>query len=236
VKLRVLCASVLRKTGISVYLKGRMNKICVSLGGMPFSTCRQLAATLPLVEIRLDLMKLNPEKIELLGLQCRQWIATCRPGNLTDEERTTLLASAIRSGATYVDVEYEADPEYRQALVDLAKRLRCKVIISYHHFESTPDVDILNQIIRHSVVMGADFVKLAVTANSSADCAKIMSLYSKHNNLIAFAMGEIGKITRIAAPFLGAEFTFASVDEEHVTAPGQLTVAQMEAIYGILGW
>jgi 3-dehydroquinate dehydratase-1 len=145
-----------------------------------------------------------------------------------------LLSAAIRSGATYVDLEYEAQPEYRLALVDLAKRFRCKVIISYHNFEETPDVDVLNQIIIHSVVMDADFVKLAVTANSTADCAKIMSLYNKHNNLIAFAMGDIGKITRIAAPFLGAEFTFASVDEAHLTAPGQLTISQMETILGMV--
>ena len=208
--------------------------ICVSLGEMPFVSCLQVAATWPLVEARLDLMKLVPEKIEILAMQCRQWIATCRPDNYTEQERTTLLAAAIRSGATYIDIEYESESAYRQTLIDLAKQYRCKVIISYHNFESTPDIGTLNQIIRHSEVMGADLVKLAVTANSMADCAVIMSLYGQHNHLIAFAMGEAGKITRVAAPFLGAEFTFASVDEAHLTAPGQLTASQIEVIYRIL--
>jgi len=210
-------------------------KICVSIGGMPFGTCMQLASAWPLVEIRLDLIKLDPEKVDLLAMQCRQWIATCRSGKLSHDERTVLLAAAIRSGATYVDLEYEEDLSYRQQLIELAWRYKCKVIISYHNFESTPDVFILNQIVKQSMLMNADLVKLAVTANTSADCAKIMSLYGKHNNLIAFAMGETGKITRIAAPFLGAEFTFASVDEAHLTAPGQLTASQMEEIYRILG-
>ena len=209
-------------------------KICVSLGGIPFAACMQMASTFPLVEIRLDLFKLNPQKIELLALQCRRWIATCRPGNLTDYERTVLLAASIRSGATYVDIEYEADPVYGRQLIELAKQFRCKVIISYHNFDLTPDIDTLHQIIEHSKDMGADLVKLAVTANSPADCAKLMSLYSRHSNLIAFAMGETGKITRIAAPFLGADFTFVSVDEEHLTATGQLTVSQMGTIYHIL--
>jgi len=216
-------------------LKYKTNKICVSLGGMPFHTVMQLVLKWPLVEIRLDLIKLDPEKIELLAMQCRQWIATCRPGNLTDRERTVLLAAAIRSGATYVDIEYEADPAYRKELVDLAKRLCCKVIISYHNFEETPDNDTLDQIIGQSKEMGADCVKIAVMANAPADCARVMSLYSRHERLVAFAMGDTGKITRIEAPFLGADFTFASVDEAHLTAPGQLTASQMEVIYRILG-
>ena len=131
-------------------------KICVSLGEMPFVTCLQVAASWPLVEIRLDLLKLDPEKIEILAMQCRQWIATCRPDNHTEQERTTLLAAAIRAGATYIDIEYEAESVYRQTLIDLARQHQCKVIISYHNFESTPDIDTMNQIIRHSVVMGAD--------------------------------------------------------------------------------
>ena len=211
------------------------SKICVSLGGMPFATCMRLASAFPLVEIRLDLLKLNPKKIDLLAMQCRQWIATCRPGNLNDYERTVLLSAAIRSGATYIDIEYEGDFVYRQQLIELARKQQCKVIISYHNFQTTPDVFILNQIVKHATKMqGADLVKIATMANSTADSAKVMSLYAKHNNLIAFVMGEIGKITRIAAPFLGAEFTFACADEDHLTAPGQMTAAQMEEVLGAL--
>jgi len=217
-------------------MKPETTKVCVSLGNMPFQTVMQLALKWPLVEIRLDLIKLDPEKIELLAMQCRQWIATCRPGNLTEHERTVLLAAAIRAGATYVDIEYEAETAYRQELVDLAKRLCCKVIISYHNSESTPDIETLDRIINHSKKMGADCVKIAVTANAPSDCARVMSLYSRHDHLIAFAMGDAGKITRIEAPFLGADFTFASVDEAHLTAPGQLTVSQMEVIFRILGY
>jgi len=165
------------------------NKICVVLGGMPLHKCMKLASLYPLVEIRLDQLKIDPEKIDILSMQCRQWIATCRPCSLSDHERTILLAASIRAGAAYVDIEYEAEPEYRQELINLAKRFQCKVIISYHNFESTPDIDSLNQIIQQSVNMGADCVKLAVTANSHSDCALVMSLYSMHRNLLAFGMG-----------------------------------------------
>jgi len=210
-------------------------KICVSLGDMPFSTCMQLASIWPFVEVRLDLLKVDPPKIDLLAMQCRKWIATCRPAcHLTERERTVFLAASLRSGATFVDIEFEAQQEYYQPLIDLAKKYLCKSIISYHNFETTPDTDTLNRIIQQSLSMGADVVKIAVTANSPADCARVMSLYEHNEHLVAFAMGDIGKITRIAAPFLGAEFTFASVDESHLTAPGQLTALQMEMIYQII--
>jgi len=210
-------------------------KICVSLGEMPFIECLQLASLYPLVEIRLDQLKVDPEKIEILSLQCRQWIATCRPCNLSERERTVLLAASIRAGAAYVDIEYEAGSDYRQTLTDLAKSCQCKVIISYHNFESTPDINSLSQIIQNSKNMGADCVKIAVTANSVNDCALVMSLYSLHDNLLAFAMGDAGKITRVAAPFLGAGFTYASINEARQTAPGQLTASQMEVIYRLIG-
>ncbi len=210
------------------------NKICISIGEVDFLKCLRLAATSPLIEVRLDLMKLDPEKIDILAMQSHEWVATCRPGNYTERERTVQLSASIRAGATYTDLEYEASKEYRQPIIDLAKRLHTKVIISYHNYDSTPDISILDSIIKESVEMGADIVKLAVMAQSAVDCARVMSLYEHHNDIIAFAMGDTGKITRIAAPFLGAAFTYASIDETYLTAPGQLTASQLEVIYQML--
>ncbi|MDR2039118.1 MAG: type I 3-dehydroquinate dehydratase [Bacteroidales bacterium] len=209
-------------------------KICISIGNVGFNTCMQLASVFPLVEVRLDLMDLEPENIELLSLRCRKWVATCRPGKYSERERTVQLSASIRSGATYVDIEYESEDTYRKPLVDLAKRMGSKVIISYHDFDQTANTKYLEEIIHDSQSKGADFVKIATFAQSSGDSARIMSLYEKHDHLIAFAMGDIGKITRIAAPILGAEFTFASIDETHITAPGQLTASQMEVMLQIL--
>ena len=135
------------------------HKICVSIGEMPYRDVLRLAAMYPFVEIRLDLLKIDPEKIDILALQCRQWIATCRPGKQTDRERTTLLSAAIRFAATYIDIEYESTPEYRQPLINLAKNHNCKVIISYHNYDATPRTGTLNQIIQNATDMGADWSK-----------------------------------------------------------------------------
>jgi 3-dehydroquinate dehydratase type I len=61
-----------------------------------------------------------------------------------------------------------------------------------------------------------------------------MALYEKNKNIIAFCMGQIGTITRIAAPLLGADFTYAALESKLATAPGQLIVDEMKDIYKMM--
>ena len=89
-------------------------------------------------------------------------------------------------------------------------------------------------IIKQSKKWKADRVKITTTAISKSDCSIVMALYAQHENIIAFCMGKPGKITRVAAPLLGAEFTYASLNEKHATAPGQLTVDELIDIYDVL--
>ena len=43
-------------------------------------------------------------------------------------------------------------------------------------------------------------------------------------------MGNMGKITRIIAPFMGAEFTYAAMDEGEATAAGQIKYSDIKSI------
>jgi 3-dehydroquinate dehydratase-1 len=123
---------------------------------------------------------------------------------------------------------------YREELSKFARSYHTRVIISYHNFIYTPSQDYLDIIIKESKKWNADRVKIATTATNKSDCSTVMGLYARHNNIIAFCMGEQGKITRLAAPLLGADFTFASWNDTLATAPGQLTVEEMKKIYNIL--
>jgi 3-dehydroquinate dehydratase len=49
-------------------------------------------------------------------------------------------------------------------------------------------------------------------------------------------MGIDGLITRLAAPLLGAEFTYAAADNNSKTGPGQVTGKEMKSFYRILGY
>lgn len=181
-----------------------------------------------MVELRLDLMELSNEQVKQLLQQCVEAVVTFREGKYTEVERQQALMAAISNGASYVDVEVEADETYRNTIVQHAQQNGCKVIISYHNFDSTPDTATLRGIIQQCRAMGADIVKLITTAKSAADCSRVLSLYEDEHDLVTFAMGEEGKISRLACLFLGAPFTYASAAKGSEAAPGQLAAKDME--------
>jgi 3-dehydroquinate dehydratase-1/3-dehydroquinate dehydratase/shikimate dehydrogenase len=43
-------------------------------------------------------------------------------------------------------------------------------------------------------------------------------------------MGEAGRITRLATLYLGGTMTYASLDENQATAPGQMTVRHLHSL------
>lgn len=208
--------------------------ICISLAGITFQECIKAISKSDFVEIRIDQLDLSESQLEALCAMKKNTIATCRPGPYNDEKRMSLLKLAIDSGAGYIDIEYEAPEDYRQELVDFARKKNAIIIVSYHNFEETPERFELEHIIDKMELMGANMVKLATMANSKADNARILSLYENHTNLIAFCMGKIGMITRVAAPLLGSEFTYASLNRKLATAPGQLTYDEFLDMYDII--
>jgi len=86
----------------------------------------------------------------------------------------------------------------------------------------------MKQMIKFSVN-----VKIVTTAKSIGDSTQILQLYSKKgsNNLIAFAMGDKGKISRILCLYLGSPYTYVSL--ERPVAPGQFSIAEMKKIINL---
>ena len=48
--------------------------------------------------------------------------------------------------------------------------------------------------------------------------------------MVIIGMGEQGVISRVAAPLLGAEFTFAAAETGQETAPGQISKDKLLSI------
>ena len=208
--------------------------ICVSLANINFQECIKAIGKAEFAEIRIDLLDLSEEQLKSLCSLKKKTIATCRRGKFDDPRRLELLKLAIDSGAGYIDIEYEAKPAYRRELINYARGKDVFVIISYHDFDRTPTTRDLINIIQQSFKWGANRAKITTMAKTPADCSRIMSLYEKNKNLIAFCMGQMGTITRVAAPLLGAEFTYAALEPKLATAPGQLVVDEMLDIYKMM--
>ena len=76
-------------------------------------------------------------------------------------------------------------------------------------------------------------VKIVSTAKSTEDSIRMLELYSKKgkNNLISFAMGDPGKISRILCLDLGSPYTYASLGK--AIAPGQFSVDEVNKIINL---
>jgi 3-dehydroquinate dehydratase-1 len=201
--------------------------ICVSIAEKDLEKCIRSLEKIAIAEIRIDLAEFNNDEIRKVFSLRKKMIATCRPGKIRDEERTEMLKIAIESGSTYVDIEYEAPEAYRYDMIGFAHSHQCDVIISYHNYERTPELEELETIVQNCYEMGADIAKIATHINVNRDNSKILSLYKAPGRLVAIGMGDLGKISRIVAPFLGAEFTYASLNEAETTAPGQISYEKL---------
>jgi 3-dehydroquinate dehydratase-1 len=174
------------------------------------------------VEFRFDLLDLTPVQVDEVVSMARKSIATYRPDSGDPDRQIQTMLTAIKAGADYIDIEVEADSNYRKELIKQARTHGRTVIISYHNFDHTPDAASLKKIVGLCKKSGADVIKVACQANSREDVKTLMGIYREFPRMVVIGMGKLGLITRIAAPFLGAEFTFAAPGTGLETAPGQI--------------
>jgi len=208
-----------------------MYTLCLSIPALPLAHVQQLVEKAEMVEIRLDLLRPTVEEVQqLFAVHGEKMIATCRPGYHMELERTNLLKAAIDAGCAYVDLEIDASVFFLDCLIPYAKAKNCKLILSYHNYEETPDCESLELNIIEAKACGADMVKIATMVNTPQDMARLLALYGHHQNIIVVGMGEKAKISRPASLFLGAPFTYVSPDGVEATAPGQFSESEMREL------
>jgi 3-dehydroquinate dehydratase type I len=204
--------------------------ICVSLSGIEYEDCLSMAGREAFVEFRFDLLTLSLEQVKEVVNAANSCIATCRPGKMDDSQRLEILKTAIQTGSDYVDIELESDPAFSKEIIQTARFHDTAVIISYHNFNMTPTLSELLDIVSGCRKAGADVVKIASQVNHSEDLRNLFKLYNSDLRMVIIGMGEQGIISRIAAPMLGAEFTFAAPEEGQGTAPGQISKDKLLSI------
>jgi 3-dehydroquinate dehydratase type I len=194
-----------------------------------------------LIELRADYLK-RVKLAFLLENRRKPFIVTNRKkeegGKYKGEERKRLnvLQEAIDLGADYIDVELAAERSFLQGLIK--NRRGTQVILSFHDFQRTPSLKELQRLFEQMVRLGADVTKIVSFARAWEDNLSILSLIpfarARKQKIVAFCMGEKGKISRLFSPFLGAAWTYASLSRGKASAPGQLTVGEMKEIWEML--
>ena len=208
--------------------------ICVSIQNKEFPEIQELLPSLEMAEIRLDRCALSDEEIEQLFSQSDvPLIATCRMAE--EPGAPEILERAIKAGAKYVDLEMEAPAAIGRRIRQACQEWGTVLIRSYHNFDFTPPLSVLESTVERAKSFGAEIVKIAVMASSERDWDVVSALYNsvEPGTLVAFCMGEAGKKSRLEALAKGSPFTYACLAEEEATAPGQWTAQSLrEALYG----
>ena len=227
--------------------------------------CRQFAqakaAGAEALEVRLDgLEGLTPESAGPLIAAAKQTqlpvIATCREkaeggaGTFAIAEKTAILAECVRAGADFIDCELKvfAKKEAQEPLKKILKSYPdCRLILSSHQLNGPfEDINLTYELMLSLWPMA--ICKLVYHARNINDCFEGLDLLHRAGkDMIVFCMGPAGQMTRVLAKKLRAFLTFASLDENSATAPGQIPIAQMKnlfrwdrlnrdwEIYGVIG-
>lgn len=190
-----------------------------------------------LLEFRLDVMESFCLE-DMLREAAKPIIATYRSkkeGGSGSADYGTIahyLLNAIDKGADFVDVEYRMPLKFRRIFLEGPTPF--KVIISTHLIDGTPSRKKLEGIFRTLAATGADIVKIVTQARAPEDNLRVMALIPMAQKvgvkIIALCMGPMGRISRIASPFLGAHLTFASLEQGQESAYGQMPVIKMRDI------
>lgn len=207
--------------------------ICVSVAKLS-GLNKAIQSGAGMLELRLDLIENHPSKLLPLIPGEMKSIVTCRYGVYSEKERLKLLLEGMKLGADYVDIEIETAAADLELLLDAAKELGTRVIISYHNFERTADREDLESIMIACFEKGGEIAKIATHINAAEDIRNLLSLYDLPGKKVILGMGSQGRITRVLGPYLGAEFTYASLGGSEKTAPGQLSVKQLTELYKVI--
>jgi|TARA_B100000809_G_scaffold155947_1_gene153293 3-dehydroquinate dehydratase-1 len=187
-------------------------------------------------EVRFDFLKIEqiPEALEIIKKDLNKIVCTLRPkteggkfsGN--EKERIAILKLIAEYNPFLLDVEFNT-LKRNSSLVRYLKSTKTKLLVSWHDFKKTPSSAELKKKMNQMTKFSFN-VKIVSTAKSTNDSSRMLELYSKKgkNNLISFAMGDLGRISRILCLYLGSPYTYVSLG--NAVAPGQFSVDEVKKI------
>jgi 3-dehydroquinate dehydratase-1 len=188
------------------------------------------------VEVRFDFLKIEqiPNALEVIKKDLNKIVCTLRPkteggkflGN--EKERIAIIKLIAEYNPFLLDIEFNTLKK-NSSLVKYLKSTKTNLLVSWHDFKKTPNSTELKKKINQMSKFSSN-VKIVSTAKSTDDSTRMLELYSKKgkNNLISFAMGDFGRISRILCLYLGSPYTYVSLGK--AIAPGQFSVDEVKKI------
>jgi 3-dehydroquinate dehydratase type I len=218
-------------------LAGESPRICAAIVSDDLDALDGVEPLVDLFEVRIDLIGKGWRKVA--AHLKKPWIACNRRvdegGKWAGREsaRIKVLRSAVDLGAKIVDIEL-ATPDAAEIVKEIKDTAVC--LLSYHNIKETPPLDRLRQIVINQIAAGAGICKVVTKARSFVDNLTVLQLISDFSsaNIVSFAMGATGQLSRVLCPLVGGYFTYASIKAGRESAEGQVTAEELRKIYGML--
>jgi len=187
-------------------------------------------------EIRFDFLNPNlvPDALQQIKKDLRKCVCTLRPvsegGKFSGSEKNRI--SIIKLIAEYnpflLDIELNTLSKNKN-LRRYLKSTGTDTLVSWHNFKQTPGISVLKKKLVQMKKFSNN-IKIVTMAKSVNDATRVLSLYKNNNTkLIAFSMGNYGRISRILCLFLGSPYTYVSLGKP--VAPGQFSVDEVKSIF-----
>ena len=187
-------------------------------------------------EIRFDFLNPNtvPDALQLIRKDLRKCVCTLRPvsegGKFAGSEKNRI--SIIKLIAEYnpflLDIELNTLTKNKN-LRRYLKNTGTGILVSWHNFKQTPSISVLKKKLAQMKKISNN-VKIVTMAKSINDATQVLSLYKNNDTkLIAFSMGNYGRVSRILCLFLGSPYTYVSLGKP--VAPGQFSVDEVKSIF-----
>ena len=187
-------------------------------------------------EIRFDFLNPNavPDALQLIRKDLRKCVCTLRPvsegGKFSGSEknRISIMKLIAEYNPFLLDIELNTLSKNKN-LQRYLKSTGTDILVSWHSFKQTPGISVLKKKLAQMKKFSNN-IKIVTMAKSINDATQVLSLYKNNNTeLIAFSMGNYGRVSRILCLFLGSPYTYVSLGKP--VAPGQFSVDEVKSIF-----
>jgi 3-dehydroquinate dehydratase-1 len=150
-----------------------------------------------------------------------------RDGIMADEKRKVNLLQALLPHVAAVDIELSS-PLVGEVVSNTHKQGKA-VIMSYHHFHSTPSLSRLKALANLAKAKGGDIVKIVTTTHNPVEMIRLFTLLHDRPAwpMAAFATGQNALLSRLMSWYFHSSLMYAGLPGK--TVPGQPNVEELKA-------
>jgi len=181
-------------------------------------------------ELRLDRLGALPDAASIESIKT-PWLATVRDPaeggdrQLDETERDSMFHQCVGFAAA-IDLELR-NVTSKHDLVREIQSSSSKLILSFHDFESAPELDSARELMRRAIDHGADIFKLAVTPQRPSQIGYLLELLDDPVIPVSLmAMGRWGLPARLLYAACGSLLNYGWVEKPVV--PGQWQAVELK--------